>query len=196
MLVMTMSLAILATAECSILLSIGRESRYSSGNNRAARAVALVATFIGGSPSDGLKAAEMLVKMAGWNEPEQVKHDHVHLQVDSALIEQLRAGYAVLVARESGKDALEGAPAGATQMIFAARHGATGHSSAWLGSVGLGAVRPGLTSAKKPFHEQPIIACPPLKTKILLVLLLTSTSWFKRISSKSTTRGFRRIKGK
>jgi hypothetical protein len=47
-------------------------------------------------PSDGLKAAEMLAKMCGWNEPEQVKHDHVHLQVDSALIEQLRAGYAQL----------------------------------------------------------------------------------------------------
>lgn len=47
--------------------------------------------------------------MCGWNEPEQVKHDHVHLQVDAALIEQLRAGHAALVARESGKDALEGA---------------------------------------------------------------------------------------
>ena len=46
--------------------------------------------------ADGLKAAEMLAKMCGWNEPEQVKHDHVHLQVDSALIEQLRAGYASL----------------------------------------------------------------------------------------------------
>jgi hypothetical protein len=43
-------------------------------------------------PGDGLKAAEMLAKMCGWNEPEQVKHDHVHLQVDSALIEQLREG--------------------------------------------------------------------------------------------------------
>jgi hypothetical protein len=37
-------------------------------------------------PTDGLKAAEMLAKMCGWNEPEQVKHDHVHLQVDAALI--------------------------------------------------------------------------------------------------------------
>jgi hypothetical protein len=50
-------------------------------------------------PSDGLKAAEMLAKMCGWNEPEQVKHDHVHLQVDSALIEQLRAGYAQLASK-------------------------------------------------------------------------------------------------
>jgi hypothetical protein len=29
--------------------------------------------------ADGLKAAEMLARMCGWNEPEQVKHDHVHL---------------------------------------------------------------------------------------------------------------------
>jgi phage terminase small subunit len=50
--------------------------------------------------ADGLKAAEMLAKMCGWNEPEQVKHDHVHLQVDSALIQQLRAGYAELGRRQ------------------------------------------------------------------------------------------------
>jgi hypothetical protein len=50
-------------------------------------------------PADGLKAAEMLAKMCGWNEPEQVKHDHVHLQVDAALIEQLRSGYASLAQR-------------------------------------------------------------------------------------------------
>ena len=43
--------------------------------------------------ADGLKAAEMLARICGWNQPEQVKRDHVHLQVDSALIEQLRAGY-------------------------------------------------------------------------------------------------------
>jgi phage terminase small subunit len=52
-------------------------------------------------PTDGLKAAEMRAKMCGWNEPEQVKHDHAHIQVDSALIEQLRAGYAALNARDS-----------------------------------------------------------------------------------------------
>ena len=51
---------------------------------------------------DGIKAAEMLAKLCGWNEPEQVKHDHVHIQVDSALIEQLRAGYAQLGERERG----------------------------------------------------------------------------------------------
>ena len=42
---------------------------------------------------DGLKAAEMLAKMCGWNEPEQVRHDHLHLQVDAALMEELRAGH-------------------------------------------------------------------------------------------------------
>jgi hypothetical protein len=31
---------------------------------------------------DGLKAAEMLAKLAGWYEAEQVKHDHVHIQVN------------------------------------------------------------------------------------------------------------------
>ena len=49
--------------------------------------------------ADGLKAAEMLARICGYNEPEQVKHDHVHLQVDSALIEQLRAGYGQLASK-------------------------------------------------------------------------------------------------
>jgi hypothetical protein len=57
---------------------------------------------------DGLKAAEMLAKLTGWNEPDQVKHDHVHIQVDSALIEQLRAGYAQLGAREKRALPLDG----------------------------------------------------------------------------------------
>jgi hypothetical protein len=61
---------------------------------------------------DGLKAAEMLAKMCGWNEPEQVKHDHVHLQVDSALIEQLRAGYGQL-ASKGAPLALQGGGVGA-----------------------------------------------------------------------------------
>jgi hypothetical protein len=38
----------------------------------------------------------MLARMFEWQEPEHVKHDHVHLQVDSAFIEQLRAGYGEL----------------------------------------------------------------------------------------------------
>jgi hypothetical protein len=49
--------------------------------------------------ADGLKAAELLTKICGYNEPEKVDHQHVHLQVDSALIEQLRDGYAALAGR-------------------------------------------------------------------------------------------------
>ena len=52
-------------------------------------------------PSDGLKAAEMLAKMCGWNEPERVNVQNVEVRVDAALIEQLRAGYAQLSERES-----------------------------------------------------------------------------------------------
>ena len=43
--------------------------------------------------ADGLKAAEMLAKMCGWNEPERVNVQSVEVKVDAALIEQLRAGY-------------------------------------------------------------------------------------------------------
>jgi hypothetical protein len=49
---------------------------------------------------DGLKAAEMLAKMCGWQEPERVQHQHIHLQVDKELIEQLRAGHAELYRRQ------------------------------------------------------------------------------------------------
>jgi hypothetical protein len=44
-------------------------------------------------PADGLKAAEMLAKMCGWNEPERVNMQSVEVKVDAALIEQLRLGY-------------------------------------------------------------------------------------------------------
>ena len=44
--------------------------------------------------ADGLKAAEMLAKMCGWNEPERVNVQSVEVKVDAALIEQLRIGYA------------------------------------------------------------------------------------------------------
>ena len=47
-------------------------------------------------PAEGLKAAEMLAKMCGWNEPERVNVQSVEVRVDAALIEQLRAGYAKL----------------------------------------------------------------------------------------------------
>ena len=50
-------------------------------------------------PGDGLKAAEMLAKMCGWNEPE-VNVQSVEVKVDAALIEQLRAGYAELDRRQ------------------------------------------------------------------------------------------------
>jgi hypothetical protein len=55
--------------------------------------------------ADGLKAVEMLAKMCGWNEPEQVKHEHTHLKVDAALIEQLRAGYAEVALSSAPKHA-------------------------------------------------------------------------------------------
>jgi hypothetical protein len=52
-------------------------------------------------PTDGLKAAEMLAKMCGWNEPERFNVQSVEVKVDAALIEQLRAGYAQLNERSA-----------------------------------------------------------------------------------------------
>jgi hypothetical protein len=52
-------------------------------------------------PGDGLKAAEMLARMCGWNEPERVNVQSVEVKVDATLIEQLRAGYAEMSARRS-----------------------------------------------------------------------------------------------
>jgi hypothetical protein len=49
--------------------------------------------------SDGLKAGETLAKICGWHCVEEVKHNYLHLQVDSALIHELRAGHAQLVER-------------------------------------------------------------------------------------------------
>jgi phage terminase small subunit len=49
---------------------------------------------------DGLKAAEMLAKMSGWNEPEKVNVQGVEVK-DAALIEQLRTGYTEMSARRS-----------------------------------------------------------------------------------------------
>jgi hypothetical protein len=60
-------------------------------------------------PTDGLKAAEMLAKMCGWNEPEKPQeHQHMHIHVDAGLIEELRAGYTSLGARECKTAAVEG----------------------------------------------------------------------------------------
>jgi hypothetical protein len=49
---------------------------------------------------DGLKAAELLAKLAGWNEPERTEHQHVHLAMDAGLIAELRQDYAALAALE------------------------------------------------------------------------------------------------
>jgi hypothetical protein len=51
--------------------------------------------------ADGLKAAEMLAKLAGYNEPEKHAHQHIEVKVDAALIEQLRAGYVQLGERQA-----------------------------------------------------------------------------------------------
>ena len=52
-------------------------------------------------PADGLKAAEMLTKICGCNEPERVNVQSVEVKVDAALIEQLHAGYAQLSERSA-----------------------------------------------------------------------------------------------
>jgi hypothetical protein len=43
-----------------------------------------------GSSMIKLKAIELLNKMQGYNERESVQHSHVHLQVNTALIDELR----------------------------------------------------------------------------------------------------------
>ena len=53
--------------------------------------------------TDGLKAAEMLTKMCGWNEPERVNVQSVEVKVNAALIKQLRAGYAQMSARRASQ---------------------------------------------------------------------------------------------
>jgi hypothetical protein len=50
--------------------------------------------------ADGLKAAEMLAKMCGWNEPERVQSQQVSIQVDAKLLEELRKGHEQLVAQQ------------------------------------------------------------------------------------------------
>jgi hypothetical protein len=49
-----------------------------------------------------LKAIEVLNKMQGYNEPSVQQHQHLHLQVDSSVIEQ-KAGHTALIARASEK---------------------------------------------------------------------------------------------
>ena len=44
--------------------------------------------------ADGLKAAELLTKLCGWNEPEKREERHLHAHVvDRAMLEQLRKGF-------------------------------------------------------------------------------------------------------
>ena len=50
--------------------------------------------------ADGLKAAEMLIKMCGWNEPERVSVRKVELKVDAALLKELRKGHEELMAQQ------------------------------------------------------------------------------------------------
>jgi hypothetical protein len=50
--------------------------------------------------ADGLKAAELLVKVCGWNEPERVQSQHVSIQVDAKMLEELRKGHEQLVAQQ------------------------------------------------------------------------------------------------
>jgi phage terminase small subunit len=54
-----------------------------------------------GSSMIKLKAIELLNKMQGYNEPESVQHNHLHLTVNSELINELRAGYAALAERNA-----------------------------------------------------------------------------------------------
>ena len=53
--------------------------------------------------ADGLKAAEMLAKLCGYNEPERVNVQSVEVKVDAALIQQLRAGYGEMSATRTGQ---------------------------------------------------------------------------------------------
>ena len=48
-----------------------------------------------------LKAIGVLDKMQGYNSPDSVQPNHVHVMVDAAVIDQLTAGYAQLGAREA-----------------------------------------------------------------------------------------------
>ena len=48
-----------------------------------------------------LKAVEVLNKMQGYNSADSVQHSHVHLQVNAALMEELRKGHAALAERSA-----------------------------------------------------------------------------------------------
>ena len=52
---------------------------------------------------DSIKAAELLTKICGYNEPERVNVQSVEVKVDAALIQQLRAGYGEMSAMRKGE---------------------------------------------------------------------------------------------
>jgi hypothetical protein len=53
----------------------------------------------------------MLAKLCGWNEPEkrEERHLHAHMQVDKALLAQLRGGYMELQGTSARMKMLQGA---------------------------------------------------------------------------------------
>ena len=53
--------------------------------------------------ADGLKAAELLSKLCGYNEPERHVSTNVSISVDASLIQQLRAGYVEMSATRIGQ---------------------------------------------------------------------------------------------
>jgi hypothetical protein len=76
------------------------EAKLEISRERITQHVAQLALH-GKSEMVQLKAIEVLNKMQGYNEPASVQHNHVHLQVDAALIEELRSGYAQLAERSA-----------------------------------------------------------------------------------------------
>jgi phage terminase small subunit len=73
-----------------------------------------------------LKALELLSKLQGYNEPERAQVQHLHMHVDAGLIEQLRAGYSALTARQASVMLQEGRPnSEALQGPVGAQSGAT-----------------------------------------------------------------------
>jgi phage terminase small subunit len=76
------------------------EAKLEISRERITQHVAQLALH-GKSEMVQLKAIEVLNKMQGYNEPSSVQHNHVHLQVNAALIEELRSGYAQLAKRSA-----------------------------------------------------------------------------------------------
>jgi hypothetical protein len=73
------------------------EAKLEISRDRIVRELADMA-FAKGSSMMKLKAIELLARMQGYNEVPSVQHNHLHLQVNSALMAELRAGHAALLA--------------------------------------------------------------------------------------------------